>query len=37
MENKVFDFFFFKLQFFIAAQRVGTYHKKLSNNELPLH
>ena len=36
MENKEF-ISFFKLQVFIATQGVGTYHKKLSNNKLPLH
>ena len=36
MENKVF-IFFFTLQVFIATQGVGTHHKKLSNNKLPLH
>ena len=35
MENKV--FLFFNLQVFIATQGVGTHHKKLSNNKLPLH
>ena len=30
-------FLFFKLQVFIATQGVGTHHKKLSNNKLPLH
>ena len=35
MENKVFHFF--KSQVFIATQVVGTHHKKLSNNKLPLH
>ena len=30
-------FLFFKLQIFIATQGVGTHHKKLTNNKLPLH
>ena len=36
MENK-YLFLFFKLNVFIATQGVGTHHKKLSNNKLPLH
>ena len=30
-------FRFFTLQVFIATQGVGTHHKKLSSNKLPLH
>ena len=30
-------FLFFKLQIFIATQGVGTRHKMLTNNKLPLH
>ena len=37
MENKVFVFFKIQVFFLFATQGVGTYHKKLSNNKLPLH
>ena len=32
-----YSFLFFTLQVFIATQSVGTHHKKLNNNKLPLH
>ena len=35
MENIVFNFF--ELQVFNATQGVGTHHKKVSNNILPLY
>ena len=35
--KKKYLFLFFKIQVFIATQGVGTHHKKLSNNKLPLH
>ena len=36
-EKQSIRFFSLNNKFLIATQGIGTYHKKLSNNKLPLH